>query len=231
MKTQAREKIQSFVQEYKDSEGNNPFVAAFQLTTFLKAIPLELFKAIAVALGGYLLINVAFYFLGAAWWLLLISIVGGLGLIIFLALTGSVNNIASAFINQVAALFLGILQPTDALYDHWQAATQENLSRKEFFSKVFREAIIPKIVGQLSRVPFKKRLQKYLERFVGNIGKEEKEEVGATPSADNFLKRKITQIDHAATLTKRGFQKPYYLTLKLAALFWGALLLLHFLLG
>ncbi len=213
------EDLKKFLEQQKEGgSDSNPIMAGLSLLTFGKSIPINVIKAVVLAVLIYVLINIGLYFLGVDWWIQLIALIGGLIGGVILAFTGSIRFVAHSFIDSVSELLVGTLNPIESIYQNWQATSNEKISKKEFTMNVLQQVVVPNVLGSISKLPFKNTLSKNLSSIIGNIATDQNiktqklavKEVGDNDDDDpTFLSNMIGTIEHSASKTRRGLNAPF----------------------
>ena len=234
--TPANESVESFIQNYTDEEGQNPFTASLNLLTFAGSIPLHILKAIGLGLLVYLGGNLGLHFLEASNYLLLAGLVLGILPVLFIAASGSMSFIAKDFIANVTGLFQGILSPADQIYDRWKERSTGEISKKEFTMAVFKQIVVPHATGAVTSHflmrPFRKGLAKRMDQFLGRVSKNvtpKEEKKIEKEGGDSFITRMSQAIIKGGNRTGRAISWPLRISIISSVLFWALLILIHFL--
>jgi len=218
--------ITQFSNEYKDKSGSNPVIAGIKVFTFVKSIPLQIAKAIAIAIG-LLIVGVGILFLiKTSWFLIVVGIIGGILGTIFLSVSGSGKFIASSFIDNLTELFTEMLHPLENMFELWKKSGDENYSKPEFFKKMFKEVILPEVKGMVMFIPFKGKLLKSLNSVVAkvvadkSVNKADEEE----EHSEVFLMKLSGIIRKNGAKVKRTSGRPFKFILIFNLIFWLGLI-------
>lgn len=232
-------KVKDMVDRYrKEEEGDNPIYAAFHLITFAKAIPWHLGKAILLALLLYLLLTFAMFKLGVGYILLLFGFIVGFVWAILIGITAGVKFITSSLINNFTELLTGVVEPVDEMYDHWKANSATAVSRSAFFRDVAKEVLVPEFTKMIRFLPFKGRIEKYLQQFLNRVFNDKDRDAVASSkisiqqneAGKGFVTSVVDSIEEGTEHIQSKISSPFRKTLQFGLLFWGGLFLLDYLL-
>lgn len=209
--------LKSLADNYQDKNGNNPFVSAISILTFLKSIPIHMFFAALSSLMFFITMTWITLAMFSEVNLLMKFIVYVFGIIpaLIIAVVAFAKYVTSSFLSSLKELLIGILQPIDDIYDKWKEVSTEKISKKEFISKFFREVIFPNLKNQLIGIFFKKKLTKALALLSTNFFSNDsvEDEDNTKNGDDNTLKSSIKYIRSSINAIDRVFSKPFYWSL------------------
>ena len=230
-------KVKEMVEKYRSNNADNPLYAAFNLITFAKAIPWHLGKAVLLALLLYLLLTFAMFQLGVGYFFLLFGFIVGLIWAIIVGVTAGVKFITSSLINNFTELLTGVVEPVDQMYDHWKDNTEEEISRTAFFRDVAKEVLVPEFTKMIRFLPFKGRIEKYLQLFLDRVF-DDKDRDPSTSSKlsiqknnqdKGFVASVVDSIEEGTEHIQSKIAAPFWRALQFGLLFWGGLFLLSYL--
>lgn len=218
--------IKTALETFNDFKGSNPLAAGASLLTFGKMIPLQIFKAIALAVVLFIVLLVVIVWLGAPVWLIIIATIIGFCGMIAMSATGVLKFITDAFFGNVRDLITSLLYPIDKVYDDFKEDSRDpNMSKKEFFGKVLQDVVKPEIKNSISNVPFGSKISERLDALIDDITDDEdfaaQAEDDATP-ATNFSQ----PINNVVRQSARKINTPFRFVLQWVMIAWGVVFLL-----
>lgn len=219
--------IKEFVESYTDANGDNPISAAFSLWTIAKATPFQLIKA---GLFGWFFLSISFilgWILGLPFLYFLIMQITALVIFVFLTFFAAIKFLSSIVVNAVAELISGILSPIDDMYEVYDEASEDNLSRFQFSKKVLQEVVFPRVSDILKFVPMKKSISKTLSIFVSNASVDD-DDVSYEEITNSSVKSMMAKVNKAANNTKSIIGKPFYISIILYLMLWSVMVMGYF---
>ncbi|MEO1410372.1 MAG: hypothetical protein AAFW73_10860, partial [Bacteroidota bacterium] len=235
--------IKKIISEYEGEEGS-PIASALDLFTFAKFIPWHLGKAVGLSLLLYLGLNFVLFQLDAGFFLSLLGLVLGLIWAFLLGMTASVNFIAGGLIQTFAELLANVLHPIDRMYDRWRAQERDaSTDRTAFTQEVVQEFVLPELRNALGFLPFKGRVLTAVESMVEGIfekgdGTDPKSstavKAGVSPAEDqkaqssDYVDGLIQKVDENRQRARSRVATPFWKVMGWGLLFWGLLLVVHF---
>ena len=220
------------LESYQDADGENPFLAALNLLTFIKTIPFQIIKAALLGITLYVSMNTLCIYLSVGWVGMLFSFIGGLIGAVFVILTGALKFITDEFLDNVSALLIGIMSPIDEIYVSWKKNSNEDLSKKEFTKRFLTEAVLPNTLQLMPPFPFKKQVSKRFEKVMDNVVQSNEEnwiEADSEEQKATVLQNSISGIEKSISFSKKGFNKPFRLAIRVVLTFWLVIVVLHYL--
>ncbi len=225
--------IKLFVENYKNDEGENPIVAALNIWTFAKSIPLQILKSGVLSILIYgITVGVAWY-LDVPWWMFLVMVIGGGLALFFLIFTGLIRFVSHSFIDAISDLFSSLISPIDDMYDLYQDSNEEKLSRTQFAGKVINDVLLPRVSDSLSLFPMKGSLGKSLGVF-SNVLEEKKKEIeieekefSVEDVKNSSVKSLMANVYTSSSKAKSIMSKPFFFVALFYLVVWGGLIILH----
>lgn len=236
---------QQLIENYLSEEERKSFVAAFNLMDVARTAPTQVVKAISLASSFYVLMIVLLFVFSASWILIIIAIAVGFLTTIALSFAGSIKFVSDSFLDNVSRVLIGLLQPIDKIYSYYQQSSTSNLSRREFTINFLRESFVPTIIDKMNSIPFKSKLQNRLQALVNYLEtstnkpaalKNEEVIVGkatnvqSTPKLNqdpDFFSNMGRSIEAGVDKIKTGYDKPFYMTMKIVGVCWLVIWILH----